>query len=590
MMISAAKLLACCAFLTLALFTVGCSDHVMSTSWVGTQVGTETRQVKDESAVTTIGNAYLAGNTTGCFADGEAAPAPPWDGSNFPWGTRLAAGSPSPGRCEFPFDPGTWYFQFFSGKCANAGQQSLQAGYMATSGDGHIDVTVCNMPLTSAPAADGHFAINGLFPSTVTVAVPGLTTTYGMPQLRVHNSSLTLVTTVNASSVSVDGSSATFPFPTGLVGGTYLFGVKNREANGQFKLVDFTYYIVGSNPALSSAFGVDAVDITKKQDVCNPRTGVCTTTTSSWATPILTQYYSNKVTNWVSGGTSITVGSEPVAVRVYGTYSQTVGAGNGQYRLIGPSNAIVVNAGSNSVSIVSFQNSNTLANISVGTQPMAVALNSGASMAYVANYGSNTLSEINLSTKTVSRTATGLPGAQSVAMDPGGSYVWVGGTNNLYKVSLSTFAVVGTYPVSGTVTSLAASTAQNELVYTLVQNCCSGSSTYSANELKLSNMSQPGVYSQTSASAYAPYTMNGTLPSAASLPQATAISTQFGNGMAASSTPTGFVIYDIVSHQQIMTGTTPTPVRGIASDPQHKTVYFTVPDSNQYIAVPLPQL
>jgi len=175
-----------------------------------------------------------------------------------------------------------------------------------------------------------------------------------------------------------------------------------------------------------------------------------------------------------------------------------------------------------------------------------------------------------------------------VAMGPGGSYVWVGGANYLYKVSLSTFAVVSSVPVAGTVTSLAASNAQNELVYTLVQNCCSASSTYAANELLLRNLSTPGTYAHAAASAYAAYTMNGTLPSAAALPQATSVvSARFSNGMAASATPTGFVIYDVISHQQIMTGTTPTPVRGIASDPDSMFAYFTLPDSNEYIAVPL---
>jgi hypothetical protein len=58
--------------------------------------------------------------------------------------------------------------------------------------------------------------------------------------------------------------------------------------------------------------------------------------------------------------------------------------------------------------------------------------------------------------------------------------------------------------------------------------------------------------------------------------------------MAASATPTGFVVYDVVSHQQLMTGNTPTPVRGIASDPSNTTVFFTVPDTNEYIVVPLP--
>jgi hypothetical protein len=81
--------------------------------------------------------------------------------------------------------------------------------------------------------------------------------------------------------------------------------------------------------------------------------------------------------------------------------------------------------------------------------------------------------------------------------------------------------------------------------------------------------------------------MKGTLPSAAVLPQATTISTKFSNGMGASSTPTGFVIYDLEGHQQLMTGTTPTPVRGIAADPNCMFAYFTLPDSNEYIAVPL---
>jgi hypothetical protein len=101
-------------------------------------------------------------------------------------------------------------------------------------------------------------------------------------------------------------------------------------------------------------------------------------------------------------------------------------------------------------------------------------------------------------------------------------------------------------------------------------------------------LSTPGTYAQATASPYAAYTMNGTLPSAAVLPQATnVVSARFSNGMGASSTPTGFVIYDLVSHQQIMTGSTPTPVRGIASDPDSMYAYFTLPDSNEYIAVPL---
>ncbi len=219
---------------------------------------------------------------------------------------------------------------------------------------------------------------------------------------------------------------------------------------------------------------------------------------------------------------------------------------------------------------------------------MAVALNPASTYAYVPSYGNGTLAEISLSSNAVTRTATGLTGAQSAALDPSGDYVWVGGANYLYKVSLSTFMIVQRVAVSGSVTSLAASNAQNELVYTLVQNCCTSSSAYAANELALSSLLVEGSYADATAEPFAAYTMNGTLPSAASLPQATAVvSARFSNGMGASSTPTGFVIYDLIGHQQIMTGTTATPVRGIAADPDCMFVYLTLPDSNEYISVPL---
>ena len=48
--------------------------------------------------------------------------------------------------------------------------------------------------------------------------------------------------------------------------------------------------------------------------------------------------------------------------------------------------------------------------------------------------------------------------------------------------------------------------------------------------------------------------MNATLPSASAGSGATAVSAQWGNGMSASATPTGFVIYDLVNHTEIMRG------------------------------------
>jgi YVTN family beta-propeller protein len=425
------------------------------------------------------------------------------------------------------------------------------------------------------------------------ISYGNFSTTYGEPQLRVYVGGVSpgFVSSASASGV-VSGSSATFPFPTQsngspLAQGFYALVNEDSGAGGIPVWVNSSYLAVGGSTTLSSAFGVDAGDVTGLTCVVVSGKPSCRTLVPTTA-PAFTQYYSGDITY---KGKTITVGSEPVAVRLYGSYTSETTVGSTTTTTTGPAYAIVANSGSSSVSIVSFSTNTDVANIAVGAQPMALTLNSApatATYAYVASYGNSSLAEVDLATKAITRTVTGLSGALSVAMDPSGSYVWVGGNNYLYKVSLSTFTVAGNVPVSGSVTSLATSSAQNELVYTVVQNCCTSSSTYAANELALANLSNPGTYAHAAATPYAPYTMNGTLPSAAVLPQASAVvSANFSNGMGASATPTGFVIYDLITHQQIMTGNTPTPVRGIASDPDCMFAYFTLPDSNEYIAVPL---
>jgi hypothetical protein len=452
----------------------------------------------------------------------------------------------------------------------------------------------CTITVDTASANESnHFAFPGEVPSALT-SYGDFSTAYGEPELRVYQGAASpgLVTTVAATS-AVAGVSADFPFPTQsdgspLAEGFYALTNTNKAAGGSLTWVDSSYLAVGSISSLSSAFGIDAVDIAETVQVCNPKTGSCTDTYSTRPVPVPTQYYSGQVISWVTGA-AISVESEPVAVKTYGSYTKTSGSGSNRTASdTGPAYAIVANSGSSSVSIVGFESGSDLKNIAVGARPMALTLNSAGTYAYVASFGSGSLAEIDLSSEAVTRTVNGLNGALSVAMDPSGSYVWVGGTNAIYKVSLSTFTVVGTASVTGSVTSLAASNAQNELVYTLVENCCVSGSTYAANEMLVSNLSRPGSYANGTAEPFAQYTMEGTLPTAAALPQATTVvSARFSNGMAASSTPTGFVIYDLVTHQQIMTGTTPTPVRGIASDPDAMYAYFTLPDSNEYVSVPL---
>ena len=459
---------------------------------------------------------------------------------------------------------------------------------------------LCPITVVEASAnSSSHFVLPGAVPSTIT-SYGDFSTTYGEPQLRVYVGGATpgFVSSVSASSAG-SGSSATFPFPaqsngSPLAEGFYSLVNTNVASGGGLVFVDSSYLAVGGITALSGPFGVDAADETRVVQTCDyievDHETICSSSGPIITpTAVLTQYYSNQVSY---GGHTIAVGAEPVAVKFYGQYTSTSSQVSGNITITttttSPASAVVVNSGSASVSILDLETLANVANVAVGAQPMSVTLNSAATYAYVASYGSGTMAEVDLSTEKVTRTATGLAGALSVAMDPSDSYVWVGGTNYLYKVSVSTFAVVSSVAVAGSVTSLAVSNTQNELAYTLVQNCCTASSTYAANELLLSNLSTPGSYAHAAASPYAAYTMNGTLPSAAALPQATSVvSTRFSNGMAASATPTGFVIYDVISHAQIMTGTTATPVRGIASDPDCMFAYFTLPDSNEYIAVPL---
>jgi YVTN family beta-propeller protein len=226
-------------------------------------------------------------------------------------------------------------------------------------------------------------------------------------------------------------------------------------------------------------------------------------------------------------------------------------------------------------------------------------LKSDGTRAYVANYGSGTVAEIDLTTQTSGRTISVGSNPQSLTMDPAGNAVWVAGQSYIKKIDLTTFTVTATQSVAGTVTSVATSNQQNTLVYSLVNDgaffATSGgsqsgqsSSTYTVQELHLGDLTNGVSYGASLAVPYSTYTMNGTLPNSTLAPGATQVSAQWANGMAASATPTGFVIYDVVNHVELMRGTTATPVRGIASDPNNWVVYLTTPDSNSYITVPLP--
>ncbi|HEY6250938.1 MAG TPA: YncE family protein [Candidatus Angelobacter sp.] len=581
---------------------VGCQRPGVHTLQTATLiVGNSSQTAGDPTAVTTINPG--TGNAEICAADGAGGPQPLIPPPGF---AGVCNNTPQAGESIFnDFAAGpTYAFNFFSGVCLQEFSRGLGVPYTATlnvspNQNGLYQYNVCSFPATALPAAGSHFATTDQLPPTVTVNGSGLSSSHGWPQLLVYDSTAAVVGDATASSVASDGSSVTFPFPAAISGGslpsnTYMFAVKNFTSGG-FQVPTATYFSLGGTVALSGAFGIDAGEITVAGWQCTPGTrgqrcapGSLISFSSTNPVPIVTQYYANQA---VFNGYTLATGSEPVAVRLYGSATITIcSTATCQEHRTQPANAIVANSGSNTVTILNLVNHAVVTNVAVGTQPMGLTVNSAGTKAYVANYGSNSVYEIDLSTSTVSRTASVGSGPQSVAMDPGGSAVWVGGAGYLEKVDLTSFTVVSSVSVNGSVSSLAASNQQNELVYTLVHGCCSGSSNAAVTEYSLSSSSSKGTYASMSASAYAAYTMNGTLPTPSAIPGATQVSVQWGNGLAASATPTGFVIYDLVSHQQLMATSTATPVRGIASDPNNTVVYFTTPDSNKYITVPLPHL
>lgn len=205
--------------------------------------------------------------------------------------------------------------------------------------------------------------------------------------------------------------------------------------------------------------------------------------------------------------------------------------------------------------------------------------------AYVANYGDGTIAEISLTTMSLIRTAAVGVHPAALDFDPSGSALWVGGEGYLKKVDLNTLGVVSTVAVGGSVTSLALSNGKDMLVYNIVSN---NQSTFSAQQMRLSDQSIVASYAQSSGGGYQAAPSSGSGP-VSLLAGATRVSVNYGNSLAITSTPTGFVVMDLVNNQEVLSGTTPSPVRSIATSPAQGIVYLTAPASNALIMVPLPK-
>lgn len=119
----------------------------------------------------------------------------------------------------------------------------------------------CILPPDAMPEASSRFAMSGSIPSSVTLNGMGpFTTEDGSPGLSIYtgaNATPSLVTTETATSVASDGSSATFPLPSSLAPGAYVFVTDTATSLGQYSPNSFNVFAVASEQSVSGEpFGI----------------------------------------------------------------------------------------------------------------------------------------------------------------------------------------------------------------------------------------------------------------------------------------------------------------------------------------------
>jgi len=480
---------------------------------------------------------------------------------------------------------GAWQTNDWCGSGPNSwGATVPAAGYTLTVGD-------C--------VFGGGFLLNSEYvqtnslPSTITIQSSGLTANNGMPQLTVFNASQ-LISQTLATSVASGGTSATFTFPTNSNGtalgsGVYTYTLQNQTTPKVFNTVGGNFFSVGTdNTTYTSPLGIDLGTVTTQHWDCINNILTLTSTTVVPSQPVVTLSSSAEIQY---GTVKVPVGSEPTAVKIYQYVDQQHGGGgrgscSGETDITTPSTAVSANYASNTVTVADVIHGTALHTITVGTQPVSLAISGNT--AYVANYGSGTISVVNLTSDTVSNTLSIGSNPAFVVMDPSGTAFWVGGLNYISKVSTSSLTVQTTYTVSGQVTSLAIASGQNDYVYTILTN---NNSTFMAVHANLTGGQAHTDYQQ-AIPAGSPFTHpRGDVPSAPPtwvVSNGPVVSTGYGNRYVIECTPTGFIVMDLQTGIQMLQGSTASEVTGIATDPAQGLAYMTEQASNAVISVPLP--
>jgi YVTN family beta-propeller protein len=481
-----------------------------------------------------------------------------------------------------------------------------------------------------APAeVSPQIALDNALPPTIQVhAFSPISAAANITNLRLFSMSLTNPANVTAESVASDGSSAVFPYPTAVNGaalpaGPYIATITTdpvgepQTTNGMEAI-----YIAHNDTSYTSAFGVDVAVpeetittvtfseqlIGNKIQACLPTT--TTTTTGGSSLPLVTLPQLGELAVGNSSNT-ITVGTHPTVVIAYNgqTVSSTTttsGCATGAKKTTytGAQSALVVNTGSNSVSLVNVgQYKYPSGTVSVGTQPVAAVINPAGTLAYIANYASGTISEISLSGVAVTRTLSVGTHPTSLAFDSAGN-LWVGGQGYLQSVDITTWAIGTTYAVDGTLNGISYDTASGEIVGALLQNGTASSPSKGSTEAEAIAFSKSGGVSysttgivsltsgSTTTSTIASDTETYSLSSLATglaYPAQTAfnppIYTSSNGDIIASANGTSFTVTALSTGSVLISGTTPYPIRGVKLT--STMLYLTMPDSNSLVSLPM---
>lgn len=460
--------------------------------------------------------------------------------------------------------------------------------------------------------ASTRFAIAGSLPNTLTLGsqVP-LTTQFGMPLLYVYDKNSNVAATETAENVSSDGTQATFPFPSTLTQNGYSLAILNQTGGtgGPVPADVNLLSIAGSQTIAGNPFGVAAGELTTTTNICtviiiggHPHQS-CKVSSAERPIPIVSLYSQGQA---LIGNSRVAVGEDPTAVAVYPaaaesvTSTNTIGDTTTTVTSSTSMRAVVANSGANTLTILDILNGVPITNVTVGSHPVALVASPDGSTAFVANYGDNTVTQVNLSSGTVVTTvAVGGP-PTSVALSSAG-ILWVGGQGFLSEINTQDMSVIATESTGNTITALAYSDGENELIAT-----SANSGSMSIDELSPSTFQPGGAYAplashsvstsfgtyynprlQTDVQGYTATVTTSIVPINTNLPGAPPLVVQDGWAVV-TATPTGFTITDTSGHTVLVSETTPSPIAAIAVDSKLNVAYLTMPDSNTLLTVPLP--